>query len=169
MRGVFLCPACAGGGIVGLTHLRSCDILQLNIEISKVEIKLQKVSAMYSAPRSCPICGDEMIITGLYCPGCDAKLEGHFGFGGLGGLSPAQLAFVETFVACEGKITRVQKALGISYPTVRSRLEEVITAMGYEVGGEEDEIDDESLRRQVLDDLAAGRITPQEAVRLLQG
>lgn len=124
---------------------------------------------MYSAPRSCPICGDEMIITGLYCPACDTKLEGHFGFGGLGGLSPTQLAFVETFVACEGKITRVQKALGISYPTVRSRLEEVITAMGYEVGGEEDEVDDESLRRQVLDDLAAGRITPQEAVRLLQG
>jgi len=126
---------------------------------------------MYSAPHRCPICGDEMIITGLYCPGCDVKLEGHFGFGGLGGLSPEQISFVETFVACEGKITRVQKALGISYPTVRSRLEEVITAMGYEVGAGEEEEDagDEALRRQVLDDLAAGRITPQDAVRLLQG
>ncbi len=166
----YFCVQPAPWGIVGLTPSCNRDILQLNIEIYKVEVKYQKVSAMYSAPRSCPICGDEMIITALYCPACDTRLEGHFSFGGLGGLSPAQLAFVETFVACEGKITRVQKALGISYPTVRSRLEEVITAMGYEVGEEEDEdTGDEALRRQVLDDLAAGRITPQEAVRLLGG
>ncbi len=123
---------------------------------------------MYSAPRNCPICNSEMMITRLYCPECDVKLEGHFGFGGLSGLTHKQLAFVETFVACEGKITRVQKALGISYPTVRSRLEEVIIAMGYEVGeAEDDEVDDE-LRKQVLDDLAAGRISSDDAVRLLQ-
>jgi len=42
--------------------------------------------------------------------------------------------------------------------------------MGYEVGaGEEEDTGDEAVRRQVLDDLAAGRITPQDAVRLLQG
>ena len=70
---------------------------------------------------------------------------------------------------CEGKITRVQKLLGISYPTVRSRLEEVIVAMGYELGEGEDEEIDDGLRRQVLDDLAAGNITSEEAVRLLQG
>lgn len=126
---------------------------------------------MYSAPRNCPICGGEMMITRLYCPDCDVKLEGHFNFGGLGGLSQEQLAFVETFVACEGKITRVQKALGISYPTVRSRLEEAIVAMGYEVGGEDEEepVVDETLRKQVLDDLAAGRISSEDAVRVLQG
>lgn len=125
---------------------------------------------MYSAPRNCPICDGEMLITRLYCPECDITMEGRFNFGGLGGLTQEQLAFVETFVACEGKITRVQKALGISYPTVRSRLEEVILTMGYEVGDsdEDDEID-EALRRQVLDDLAEGRISSQDAVRLLQG
>jgi hypothetical protein len=125
---------------------------------------------MYSAPRNCPVCGGEMLITRLYCPECDIKMEGHFSFGGLGGLTQEQLAFVETFVACEGKITRVQKALGISYPTVRSRLEETILAMGYEVGADDDEIEvDEEVRKQVLDDLAAGRITSEDAVRLLQG
>lgn len=124
---------------------------------------------MYPAPRNCPVCGGEMMITRLYCPDCDVTLEGRFTFGGLGNLTTEQLAFVETFVRCEGKITRVQKALGISYPTVRSRLEEVIVAMGYEPGemAEEDEAD-EALRRQVLDDLAAGRITSEDAVRLLQ-
>lgn len=125
---------------------------------------------MYSAPRNCPVCGDQMMITRLYCPECDTSLEGRFSFGGLGSLSEEQLAFVETFMRCEGKITRVQKALGISYPTVRSRLEEVIVAMGYELDeeDEEEEVDDE-LRRRVLDDLASGRISSQEAIRLLQG
>ena len=125
---------------------------------------------MYSAPRNCPICGGEMMITRLYCPECDVKLEGRFSFGGLGGLSQEQLAFVETFVACEGKITRVQRALGISYPTVRSRLEEVILAMGYEVGEEDEEepVVDDEVRKQVLDDLASGRISSADAVRLLQ-
>ena len=125
---------------------------------------------MYSAPRNCPVCGEQMMITRLYCPECDTSLEGRFSFGGLGSLSEEQLAFVETFMRCEGKITRVQKALGISYPTVRSRLEEVILAMGYELDSdadEEEEVDDE-LRRQVLDDLASGRISSQEAIRLLQ-
>ena len=125
---------------------------------------------MYSAPRNCPVCGEQMMITRLYCPECDTTLEGRFSFGGLGSLSEEQLAFVETFMRCEGKITRVQKALGISYPTVRSRLEEVIVAMGYELDTdevEEEEVDDD-LRRQVLDDLASGRISSQEAIRLLQ-
>ncbi len=122
---------------------------------------------MYSAPRNCPICGGEMFVTRLYCPECDVRIEGHFNFGGLGSLSQQQLAFVETFVACEGKIGRVQKVLGISYPTVRSRLEEVITAMGYPIGAEDAEAEDD-LRKQVLDDLAAGRISSADAVRLLQ-
>ncbi len=108
----------------------------------------------------------------MYCPECDSALEGRFGFGGLGSLTNEQRAFVETFIRCEGKITRVQKALKISYPTVRSRLEEVIVAMGYELDSgsdeEEGEVDD-GLRRQVLDDLAAGRISSTEAIRLLQG
>ncbi|GAB4572781.1 MAG: DUF2089 family protein [Anaerolineae bacterium] len=125
---------------------------------------------MHTAPRNCPVCNGDMLITRLYCPDCDVRIEGHFSFGGLGSLTQEQLAFVETFVACEGKITRVQKALGISYPTVRSRLEEVIVAMGYEVGADDEgpEVDEE-LRRRVLDDLAAGRISSEEAVRLLQG
>ena len=124
---------------------------------------------MYSAPRNCPVCGGEMLITKLYCPDCDVTVEGRFTFGGLGNLSEEQLAFVETFLRCEGKITRMQKALGISYPTVRSRLEEVIVAMGYELDEGEDEEAEEELRRQVLDDLAAGKITSQDAIRLLQG
>lgn len=112
-----------------------------------------------------------MLISRLYCPDCDVTLEGRFTFGGLGSLSPEQLAFVETFMRCEGKITRVQKALDISYPTVRRQLEEVILTMGYELGESDDDEDDadDEVRRQVLDDLAAGRITSADAIRILQG
>jgi hypothetical protein len=76
------------------------------------------------------------------------------------------VAFVETFVRCGGKITRVEKELGISYPTVRARLDDVILALGYRPSPEEPITDQE--RKRVLDDLAAGRISSEEAVELLR-
>jgi hypothetical protein len=83
-------------------------------------------------------------------------------------LTPAQLDFVETFIRCEGKITRVEQELGISYPTVRSRLHDVIRALGYEVGEDEPPRDD-ARRQAILKDLAEGRISSEQAVKLLQG
>ena len=73
---------------------------------------------------------------------------------------------MEVFLRCEGKINRVQEELGISYPTVRSRLVEVIRALGYEVG-EEREADDEG-RREVLERLARREISSEDAFRILQ-
>jgi hypothetical protein len=112
-----------------------------------------------------------MNITRLHCPNCDVTVEGRFSLGRLAMLSPEQLDFVEVFLRCEGKITRVERELNISYPTVRSRLNEVITAMGYEVPGDPEPADDltPADRRRVLDDLAAGRITSERAVELLRG
>jgi hypothetical protein len=81
-------------------------------------------------------------------------------------LTPEQLHFVEIFLRCEGKINRVQEEVGISYPTVRSRLEEVIQALGYEVGKDR-ETDDEH-RRHILERLASREISSEEAFRLLQ-
>lgn len=125
---------------------------------------------VYPMPGQCPVCGNEMTITRLYCPDCDVSIEGRFSIGRLGLLSPEQLEFVEVFLRCDGKIKHVEKELGISYPTVRSRLNEIILAMGYELPGSEagEELSAEE-RRQVLDDLAAGRITSEEAVELLRG
>lgn len=125
---------------------------------------------VYPVLGQCPVCGENMIITRLHCPHCEVTIEGRFSLGRLAMLSPDQLEFVEVFMRCEGKITRVEKELGISYPTVRSRMNEIITTMGYEVSGGPD-VDDLSAeeRRQVLDDLAAGRITPEDAVEMLRG
>jgi hypothetical protein len=83
-------------------------------------------------------------------------------------LAPEQLAFIETFIRCEGKITRVEEELGISYPTVRSRLNDVIRALGYEIGEEAAASPVKDARRQeILQDLAEGRISSDEAVELL--
>lgn len=123
---------------------------------------------MYPVIGQCPICQDDLIVTQLHCRNCDTALQGHFELGRLYQLTPEQLGFIETFIRCEGKITRVEQELGISYPTVRARLHEVIRALGYEVGEEEPGLD-ESKRRAVLEDLAQGRVSPQEAIKLLQG
>jgi hypothetical protein len=118
----------------------------------------------------CPVCKEMLQVTRLYCPNCDTTLEGHFALGRFYQLSAEQMAFIETFVRCEGKINRVGEELGVSYPTVRSRLIEVIRALGYEVGEEEPAaaIPDEE-RKAILEQLAQGKITSEEAVKRLRG
>ena len=74
-----------------------------------------------------------------------------------------------TFVRCEGKINRMEQELGLSYPTIRNRLHEVVRALGFEPGKDETiEISPET-RNTVLEDLEAGRISADEAMRLLRG
>ncbi|MCS6871570.1 MAG: DUF2089 domain-containing protein [Anaerolineae bacterium] len=125
---------------------------------------------MHPAPTICPICGESLTITRLRCPHCETSIEGHFFGGRLGRLSAAQLEFVEVFLLCEGKIKAVEERLGISYPTVRARLREVIAAMGYEPAENDDSAPlSESERRRVLDDLAEGRISLEEALSALRG
>lgn len=125
---------------------------------------------VHSVPGKCPVCNETMIITRLHCPNCDVTLEGRFALGRLARLTPEQLHFVEVFLRCEGKIKRVEKELDVSYPTVRNWLNEVIIGLGYEVPDSEaaEELTAEQ-RQQVLDELAAGRISTDEAVRLLRG
>ena len=130
---------------------------------------------MYSnapTPPVCPVCGEPMTISRLRCEQCDVTVEGRFSMGRLARLTPEQLGFVELFLRCDGKLKRVGQEMGVSYPTVRSRLDEIITAMGYEPSGHEEPNEDTlspERRRQILDELAAGNITSEEAVRLLQG
>jgi hypothetical protein len=121
---------------------------------------------MYPIPTECPVCHDDLLVTRLVCRNCGTGLEGRFTLGRLLQLTPEQLHFVEVFLRCEGKLNRVQEELGISYPTVRSRLVEVIRALGYEVG-EEREADDER-RQEVLAQLARQEVSAEEAFRILQ-
>lgn len=117
----------------------------------------------------CPICGESLNVTRLHCRNCDTVIEGQFTLGRLYYLSPQQLQFVETFIRCEGKITRVEQEMGLSYPAVRARLTDVIRALGFDVGEEAKGPVPEDERREILAQLAEGKITAEEAVELLRG
>ena len=122
---------------------------------------------MYPVIGKCPVCGETLTVTRLHCRNCDSALEGQFILGRFYQLAPQQLAFIETFIRCEGKLTRVQEELGMSYPTARARLTDVIRALGYEVREEAEPVSVEE-RKTVLERLAAGQISSEEAVGLLK-
>jgi hypothetical protein len=124
---------------------------------------------MKTALSKCPVCDGELTVTRLHCETCDTAIEGRFTNAAFAGLTPEQLDFIETFVRCEGKLTRVQDEMALSYPTIRNRLQEVIRALGYEPGRDEPaEISDEH-RLNVLEELDSGKISAEEAMRLLHG
>ncbi|MDH7486293.1 MAG: DUF2089 domain-containing protein [Anaerolineae bacterium] len=126
---------------------------------------------MYPVPTICPVCGDTMAVTRLQCPHCDTTLEGRFALGRFHQLSPEQLSFAELFLRCEGKLSWAAEELGVSYPTVRARLDDVIRALGYEVRQEtpaEEKQRRAGRRQAILNDLAAGTISAEEAAELLK-
>lgn len=121
---------------------------------------------MYPTPTECPICHDHLIVTRMACRNCGTALEGRFTMGRLFQLTTDQLHFVEVFIRCEGKISRMEEELGLSYPTVRNRLDEVIRALGYEV--EAGQKTDNERQQKVLERLARQEISSEEALRLIR-
>ncbi len=121
---------------------------------------------MYTAPTECSVCHNDMLVTRMVCRNCGTAVEGRFTLGPLFQLTPEQRHFVEIFIRCEGKLNRVQEELGLSYPTVRSRLEEAMRAMGYEVGEREEASDQR--RQEILERLARKEISADRALELIQ-
>ena len=124
----------------------------------------------YMMPHRCPVCDHEMKISKLTCTYCPTKIEGEFSSCKFCRLPAEQLIFMEAFIKCRGNIKEVEKELGISYPTVRSRLDSVIEALGYAVDKErvpendKENSHEESVRRQeILEALGRGEISAQEA------
>src|ERR1700752_2484985 len=118
---------------------------------------------MFAAPTRCPVCKSELEITRLHCPSCDTSIEGRFTGGPIAHLTAEHLDFIVTFVRCEGKINRMEQELGLSYPTIRNRLHEVIRALGFEPGKDEPAEVSPETRSTVLADLESGKISPNEA------
>jgi len=122
---------------------------------------------MHPIPGDCPVCGGELVVTRLSCRQCDSVIQGRFIAGPFSNLSTEQLTFLELFVKNEGKITHMEKDLGLSYPTIRNRLHEIIRALGYEPGRGDLVVLTEEDRRKILEDLNEGRITSEEAMQML--
>ncbi len=114
----------------------------------------------------CPVCGTKLMITEYTCPRCGTVIKGKFETNRLFRLNSEQLEFAVVFIKNRGNITEVGKELGISYPTVRNKLNEIIKQLGFEV---KEDIKSKEERLNILRKLEAGELTVQEAIRQMRG
>ncbi len=120
----------------------------------------------------CPVCNSDLVATRLYCVNCDTTIEGHFTteHSPFEHLTPEQMQFLLTFVRCEGRLNRMEDEMNLSYPTLRSRLNEIVRALGYEPGKDEVPLQlTPEERREILEKLDQGQITWEEAQARLRG
>lgn len=82
----------------------------------------------------CPFCKGRMEVTEVSCAQCDVQMRGHFTLSRYDRLNPEQAQFLEAFLRCRGVIRDMEVALGISYPTVRARLDGLLSALGFADG-----------------------------------
>jgi len=121
----------------------------------------------------CPSCNGNLAVERITCRSCDISVEGDFGLPALLRLNRGQLDFVEVFLKNRGIIREVERELGVSYPTVRARLDEVIEAIGFNLASspmpapEDHRSEDGRDRRVVLEELRLGKITPEQALKAL--
>jgi hypothetical protein len=128
---------------------------------------------------TCPVCSDELTITRLHCRSCGTALEGEFGVGRFGRLDREQMALLESFLRSRGNLKEMERELGISYPTVRGRVDGLVRALGLADGApDEDPFDVEESpvaaddaateRRDILERLARKEIDADEAAAALR-
>lgn len=117
----------------------------------------------------CPVCNSGLDVTRLHCAHCNTAIEGRFQVCKFCQLPADQKAFVEVFIKCRGNIKEVEKELGISYPTVRSRLETVIESLGYRPQPvPKDDPEAKEKRKVILEDLNSGKLSSEEAIAMLR-
>jgi hypothetical protein len=129
---------------------------------------------------TCPVCSQELTITRLHCRACGTALEGEFGVGRFGRLSREQLALLESFLRSRGNLKEMERELGISYPTVRGRIDALVRALGLADESTDalpDDAADADLppaadasvaRREILERLARHEIGAEEAAVALR-
>ena len=111
----------------------------------------------------CPICQSDLKVTKLQCTSCNTEISGEFQLSKFSYLSKEHLYFIEVFIKNKGNIKQIEKELGISYPTVKRNLDEVIVSLGYEVSSEE-----KANKEEIFKKLENGEITASEAAKLIK-
>ena len=107
---------------------------------------------------TCPVCAGELAVTRLHCRQCGTTLEGEFSVGRFGRLTKEQLTLLESFLRSRGNLRDMERELGISYPTVRGRVEALVRALGFGPrDGAEDPDDDAASAANANTDAAAAR------------
>ena len=128
----------------------------------------------------CPACGGQLIITECKCPECQLQMRGEFQPGKLSALSDEALTFIKVFLSARGNLTEVERILGISYPTIRYKLDEINSVLNRTDAADElrqktldsipavKPVPAEETRKDILQQVADGRLSPAEAVKKLQ-
>ena len=117
----------------------------------------------YRLISKCPVCSSKLRVVKLKCNKCGTVIENEFELSKFEYLGEDQLRFMETFIMCRGNIKDVEKELGISYPTVRAKLDEVISALGYVVV-KKPVIES----AEIIDMLEKGEISADQAVSMMK-
>lgn len=132
---------------------------------------------------TCPVCAGELTVTRLHCRSCGTALEGEFGVGRFGRLDRDQMSLLESFLRSRGNLKEMERELGISYPTVRGRVDALVRVLGFgdQPAGlvdeefEAEEAEAEALeeaqaadRRVILERLARKEIGAEEAAEQLR-
>lgn len=124
---------------------------------------------------TCPVCSNELAVTRLHCRSCGTTLEGDFSVGRFGRLNRDQLALLESFLRSRGNLREMERELGISYPTVRSRVEALVRALGFGPRADADEIDESAgpppaprTRAEVLEALARHELSAEDAAATIR-
>lgn len=125
---------------------------------------------------TCPVCSGELAVTRLHCRSCGTTLEGEFSVGRFGRLTREQLVLLESFLRSRGNLRDMERELGISYPTVRSRVEALIRALGFGPRDGDEAADDQPVdaagaaaeRQQILERLARHEISADDAATAIR-
>ena len=121
----------------------------------------------FHAPAQCPVCGERMLVTKLRCSHCGTQLSGEFAPCRFCRLEEKHLQFVETFLRCRGSIKEVERALGVSYPTVKNMLDAALTALGLDEKPELRALREKEERAEILQRLSDGEIDVDTAIEAL--
>jgi hypothetical protein len=123
---------------------------------------------------TCPVCSGELAVTRLRCGSCGTTLEGEFSVGRFGRLSRDQMALLESFLRSRGNLRDIERELGISYPTVRTRVEALVRALGFGPRADDDNPAGEEAsaapqtREAILERLARREITAEDAAAAIR-
>jgi hypothetical protein len=127
---------------------------------------------------TCPVCANELTVTRLHCRSCGTSLEGEFSVGRFGRLTRDQLALLESFLRSRGNLREMERELGISYPTVRARVEALVRTLGFgprvdgAMDGDEDDAPTQAVntptRDSILERLARHEISAEDAASAIR-
>ncbi len=110
----------------------------------------------------CPVCSSKMLISQLRCQECGISISGNFDIPHACLLPQDLYDFMLVFLKNRGNIKDIEKELGISYPTVRSRLDALLENLGFKPAPVDKEVED------IIAKLEVGEITAEEAEKLIK-